>query len=105
MIPRTILLAPLKVIKDQCKSSISNPDRKAVYDFINRRMHPGLYQPVLKDAVVRKLDYAVNIPMTDNDWLSYNKIMVGFPFAMNLQLLLAKGPASFDYINNVRNWP
>ncbi|KAF1358163.1 hypothetical protein EJ07DRAFT_157165 [Lizonia empirigonia] len=82
---RLVLLGPLKMIRSQCaKKAIFRP----VLIWLDQFMGEELRTPVQTDALISTIVYAVNIPMDDEHWRDWNKVLAVFPRAAAWQKAL-----------------
>lgn len=82
---RLILLGPLKMIRSQCaKKTILRP----ILIWIDQHMGEELRTSVYADTLVSNITYAVTIPMTDDNWRDWNKVLAVFPRAAAWQAAL-----------------
>ncbi|KAJ8117298.1 hypothetical protein OPT61_g1477 [Boeremia exigua] len=76
---RLVLLGPLRMIRSQC---VANPQLLGpILVWLDQFMGAELHTPVSTDDVLFNVVYAVNIPMDDEHWRDWNKVLAVFPRA------------------------
>jgi hypothetical protein len=82
---RLVLLGPLKMIHSQCaKKEILRP----ILICIEKHMGEELRTSAYTDSLLSNLVYAVNIPMNQEHWKDWNKVLAVFPRAAAWQQAL-----------------
>lgn len=82
---RLVLLGPLKMIRSQCAKKAT---LRPVLIWLDRFMGEELRTPVQTDGLISTIVYTVNIPIDDEHWRDWNKILAVFPRAAAWQKAL-----------------
>lgn len=92
---RLILLGPLRMIRSQCvKIEMLRP----ILIWIDQFMGADLHTPAQTDALIPNVVYAVNIPMDDEHWKDWKKVLTVFPRAEAWQEALTPDEPPFDQV-------
>ncbi|KAF9692260.1 hypothetical protein EKO04_009751 [Ascochyta lentis] len=92
---RVVLLGPLRMIRGQCaKKNTLHP----ILVWIDQYMGEELRTPFQTDPLVANIVYAVNIPMDEEHWRDWNKVLAVFPRATAWQEALTLGEMPFDQV-------
>ncbi|KAH6612774.1 hypothetical protein C7974DRAFT_454959 [Boeremia exigua] len=92
---RVVILGPLRMIRSQCVANIDTLD--AVLVWLDQYMGTELQTPACTDTMVSNVVYAVNIPMSDENWRDWNVILDLFPHASAWQKALTSNEP-FDQV-------
>jgi hypothetical protein len=65
-------------------------------DFLAKYMAPSLHTIVEVDQTLPSIVYKISIPMTDEDWAKYNRLLTVFGQANGMHKMLTGGAGEFD---------
>jgi hypothetical protein len=87
-----------KECQDKCDTK---PGMNDFGDWLDAHMYKALHKVHERDEMLPEVVYTIKIPMTDTDWVNYNKALAYFPEARDLHNQLACGKEELDQVTKV----